>query len=516
MSEREPIAVEERVLTEVDHLLVHRRGDGSYDGAVLADLLVNLETAANEAAMPFAVTEVAHDVVETEHGRRIYWLGKTAVENAMSGYRFHKHQAARDRVDIEVAKAADDEERLRPGVMKIIISPRMSESDAPYEVAKQEHLGADDSIQASWLLVDQKGKVQKRLLQSLLVRDVPLQAWVDMLQDPNNVFGKPVAVANSESARAVMDTHKELELPLGALPGGVVDLVQAVVPYIRDEATQRSVRYQVMRYQTGQAEMKAEAQSIATRWQQFEIALAESLYDGVATADIERFIVTLQDNWSEADLNTILSHQTTNGHYMMSRQLAIVLERAKRNMLWTFAGVATGNETVIAQVDPALAERIVAAEHRMLHFNEQLIHSEMMVEEADLNRGVATANVKVGTGCVGDSEAAFKRSGDSAESSTAADKSKDKSNWEKKQGTCVVKNCPTRPGKVTVGPCGVCMGRCQKLYDAGKDPSSRREKPAPPKESAEDAGRLAVAKAIATETAPTAPAAKPVPDLVAA
>jgi hypothetical protein len=36
---------------------------------------------------------------------------------------------------------------------------------------------------------------------------------------------------------------------------------------------------------------------------------------------------------------------------------------------------------------------------------------------------------------------------------------------------CVVLTCPTRPNKVKVGGCGVCLGRCQKLFDAGQDPT---------------------------------------------
>ena len=38
-------------------------------------------------------------------------------------------------------------------------------------------------------------------------------------------------------------------------------------------------------------------------------------------------------------------------------------------------------------------------------------------------------------------------------------------------GECVVRTCPTRPGRVLVGGCGVCLGRCQKLFDKGADPT---------------------------------------------
>jgi len=42
--------------------------------------------------------------------------------------------------------------------------------------------------------------------------------------------------------------------------------------------------------------------------------------------------------------------------------------------------------------------------------------------------------------------------------------------WKWKEGMCVVKQCPTRPRKVEVGPCSVCHG-CQDLFDKGKDPA---------------------------------------------
>ena len=51
----------------------------------------------------------------------------------------------------------------------------------------------------------------------------------------------------------------------------------------------------------------------------------------------------------------------------------------------------------------------------------------------------------------------------------------DKKYWKWKQGVCVVKSCPTRPGKTTVGPCSVCTS-CQYKFDAGKDPTNEKPK----------------------------------------
>lgn len=43
-----------------------------------------------------------------------------------------------------------------------------------------------------------------------------------------------------------------------------------------------------------------------------------------------------------------------------------------------------------------------------------------------------------------------------------------------KKGKCVVDGCPSSPKEVTVGGCGVCIDRCQKMFDAGKDPTKLR------------------------------------------
>ncbi|HUD10486.1 MAG TPA: hypothetical protein VMR28_02315 [Candidatus Saccharimonadales bacterium] len=42
---------------------------------------------------------------------------------------------------------------------------------------------------------------------------------------------------------------------------------------------------------------------------------------------------------------------------------------------------------------------------------------------------------------------------------------------KKRIDKCVVPTCPTRPRKVWVGGCGVCLERCQKLFNRGKDPT---------------------------------------------
>lgn len=466
-----PIAVKERNLTEVDHLLDHRLNDGYYSPGVLADIRTNLVPAVQEAAMPFAVSKVEHPFITTPEvgGQRgtFMWLGKTAIEAAMSGYRFHRHPAARQRVGIEVDEAAYGETHQDPQVMKVFLSPRMSRKDASLAVARQEHLADEDAVRTSHLVVYKEGNIEKREMESLLVRDIPLEAWVAMLADPNNIFDKSILVDEPDSALSVMQVHQDLEIPLEKCPEGPITVVEAVIPHIADPALRRSVIEQLALFRGDQETLRSKAESIADRWLEFEVQLADSLASGYASPEIKIFIIGLQEHWGDEDLEIILAHQLPGHEYKMTRQLAAVLESAKQNTLWTTAGAATGNQFVLDQIDPRVVEQIIV--------NEELIEiarrNNMSTAglETKNNKLIASQNVDVGGGCPGNNLAQFRNPDDKPESKS--ENPMDQKKWKKKTGECVVPGCPTRPGKVKVGPCGVCMGRCQPLFDKGIDPA---------------------------------------------
>ena len=471
---REPVPIKERGLADVDHINFHRLEDGSVGQDTLNYLLQNKTTAVQEAAMPFAVSRTEHQVVITpEAKRKFMWLGRTAVENALSGYDFHIAEPARERVSVEVDEAGYDETMLRPGVASVFVSPRMSETDAPYAIAKQEHLGDDDSVRVSWLetKVDDK---QIRVLSSLLVRDVPLNAWVAMLEDEGNIFGKSIPIENPDSALSVMKVHRELELPLEALPKGPVSLVEAVLPYIEDEELSQSVAYQLERYDDDQEDMRRKAESIAERWLSFDIALAESLANGRANTEIRSFIYSLQHQWGEDDRSVIERHELGNTQVKMTRELAAVLESAKCNLLWAPAAVITNNPEVLKQLDAATAQKIYDNEMVLqIAWHEGQNVAEL---EARNNRIIAVQNISVGGGCPGDSDPNFagrKKDGIDGEAESANlwdsdDENKD--NWKWTKGVCQVKTCSTRPGQTEVGPCSVCR-KCQAKFDNGEDPT---------------------------------------------
>ena len=474
------LPVAERCLTEVDNLNRNRRSDGTRDPSVLGDVYQNLFTAMSEAAMPYHVTKTEH--VYAPALNTYMWLGRTAIENAASGRSYHKHPAALKRVEVEVDEARDAEANLKPGMTKIFISPRMSAADAPLEVAKAEHLGVDDSVRVSNAITNEPGEITHRKLESVLARDIPLPAWVAMLEDPNNIFGKSITVEQPDSALSVMKTHRELEVPTEALPEGVVTVIEAVLNYIYDPKLRASVEQQLARFRSGQAEMDAEAADGAKRWLEFEVSLADSLHEGKATLEIEAFINSMQSVWGEKDLAVILAHQRPgSAHYTMSRELAVVVEKAKQNLLWVPAAVLTGNDKVLEQMTTADVERITRdATYLKTIASAGASRSEVRMLEAQLNRNVAQQNVKVGGGCAGETDTEFKV-GDSVvvfkDAITKALEAAGIVTSESKtgkitKGSCVVKTCPTRPNKVDVGECGVCIERCQKkYYDKGRDPT---------------------------------------------
>jgi hypothetical protein len=171
----------------------------------------------------------------------------------------------------------------------------------------------------------------------------------------------------------------------------------------------------------------------------------------------------------------IADHELSNGRYRMTRELAALIEKAKQNLLWSRAAVIVGNEKVLEQLDTKTAERIYRDEMFIQIAADQGRYEDVRHLEALTNLDIAKANIGVGGGCAGDNEGDF-NDDDSDPWRNDSDRSDNSPFAESKvgkigKGKCVVENCPTRPKSVLVGGCGVCLGRCQKLFDVGKDPT---------------------------------------------
>jgi hypothetical protein len=472
-TEYDQTLIEDRLLSEADHLNSWRNVDGSHSQFALKAVNENLTPAVKEASMPYAVSTTHQPLIDGEY----MWLDQTSVEVARTGYKFHRHEAAIMRVGVEEDEAIDVRDNLTPGRIKVLISPKMSGKDAPREIAEKEHLAEDDAIRIHGLDIEENGQVRGKFMQSILVSDIPLSGWVRMLKDPNNIFGKSITLDDEESALSVMKVHKELELSEDKLPNGILSVVEALLPYL-DKEDRQKVEQHIVLFNCDQDSLHKIAENITYRWLTFETDLADSLDSGYANKEVEKFIRQLSFEWGEDELALLEEHLTPSGGFIMDRKLAAILESARRNTLWSASAVITNNEKIVSQLSESAREQI--------HDNEMAIQTminngndyrEIAAVEIKNNQIIAKEKIEVGGGCPGEALNVFGNKKDSSEASTpengtnSPEDSSDREKWKKKKAECVVKGCPSRPGKVEVGPCGVCMGYCQKIYDEGGDPN---------------------------------------------
>lgn len=482
----DPELATRRLLTEAEHFIKHMDVFGNVPENVFNAVVQNRMTAVAEIAMPYAVTETEHEVIDraSESGRRervIMWLGKTALEVAASGYKYHFSQAAHTRVAVEESEAIYAQETLRPGIVQVLISPKMTTHDAPKEVAKAEHLYADDAIRVSTATTNENGKVIGRKLSSLLVRDIPFMAWVKMLKDPGSIFGKVFDLRDELSAVSVMELFSQMDLPEHLLPEGPVTLVEAVLPYVDDELAQQKIKRQLKRFR-GDQKMYAHESKVAGReWAKFDLELARSIQEERATEPLRFFIMQNAHVWNDKSLEVITRHALGDTQYHMTHEFAALLAQAKQKLMGDEISVVSQNDKAIANVSMAAAQEI------------RQVHAELLVAQtanADpayiyslqqrQYRLLHQQDIQSGGGCAGTAVNAFKRgnstdSGQQFETGVGENdnpfesNAEDKSSWKWKQGVCQVKTCPS-PKPTEVGPCSVCR-RCQYEFDAGRDPT---------------------------------------------
>lgn len=464
---------ERRLLSDVFHLEEHMSADGEVPEDVLRDVGINIYTGVQEIAMPSAVTETMQPVeqIKNAEGREervIRWLGQTAIEVAESGARFYSSGAGLARGAIEIAEARHSQESLSSGTAQVLISPKMSRFDASEEVAKREHLFESDSIRVSRPVMDSKGTIVARRMESLLVSDISIDDWVAMLEDEKNVFNQSFKLSNRTSALSVMELFEQMDLPEEWLPEGPVTLVEAVLPYIKDEKARLSVSRQLERFRADQQLYREQARTTAEEWLAFDVELARSLKKGVATYEVERVIVSLQHDWNPDDLQVILAHDYQNG-FAMTPKLAAVLERAQQNILGGQAAILTGNEKVLRQMAPQTAQK-VNDDLRYAQIVRTIDPAAYALLQIQNRRAIAHANLTVGGGCLGENMARF--GGDDSgpySGSEGEENSSESSAWTWKKGVCRVEAC-TSPKPTEVGPCSVCRN-CQHAFDCGQDPT---------------------------------------------
>jgi len=475
----DPELAERRLLTEVEHFLQAMDEAGNVPVEVFDDVAQNRATGACEIGIPSSVTTTYHDVVyrNNELGQRqrvISWLGRTAVEVAESGYQFHFSKPAHKRTDIEVAEGHYAQKTITPGIAQSFISPRMTRHDASADIAKAEHLFTDDSLRVSTAITDEAGEIVQRKMQSILVRGVPFEAWVTMLKDPNNIFGKSFILKDEESATSVMELFSQMDLPEEMLPDGPVTLVEAVLPYIADEAAWQQVAEQVDRFREDQVFYENEAQQAGEEWALFDLELARSLKTGWMTDPVRFFLHQNAKFWSDDSLQLIDAHRLVDTQYQMTTELAALLARAKQKLLGDRLSVVTNNTDAIREVPPEVQREIIA-NHRMLRVARRNNASEAQIRRLEQMQYqlLHRHTIHSGGGCPGEVQSAFDRLNQGPDGvGENANPFRMETGWRWKSGVCRVAVCPS-PKPTDVGPCDICR-RCQREFDAGRDPTKAR------------------------------------------
>lgn len=489
-AEPETLPEDERCLTEFNHLLRNRRPDGTYSPDVLQHNLQNRHTAVQEAALKYAITKTRHEAVYVEEDgrckRTFMWLGKTALQVAQSGYQFHHHSAAHERVDVEVDEALQNDEQLRPGFARVFISPKMTAADASHDIAKAEHLADDDAIRVTFPETNDQEHVAARELQSLLVADVPAQAWYDMFNSTQNLWGRSFNV-HGDSALPIMNLHSQIEIPAADVPEGPLTILKAVAPFITDTVARQKVQTYIGNFEAAnQTELETLSSNVAERWQVFDKELVESVVAKQATPAVETFIASLQHEWTADDTQLFARSRRPDGALVVTDAVLKRLSSAQQNVLFARAAIVTGNADVLDQTDTKTAEIIRHNELQIqkMQTNGMDVYDVMMLDAGN-NSIIAQQNFTVGGGCLGENGNQFggrdqdggaesdarnnAQSGGKA-AQKANNSGEDRSKWKWRRGTCRVETCATRPDKAMIGPCDVCK-RCQRVFDNGGDPT---------------------------------------------
>ncbi len=499
---QENVTLEQKqFLTEANILLLNRRPDGSYPKEVLEATRFNLKTKVKEDGFMNAVSHSFQPVGEytTPEGetRRTLiqkGLGKTAMQIAESGFEYHWSEPAFKHVRYHVKEARRDESELKPDKWHVMIEPKFSTSDADEDVAKSEHMAGTDALRTSYAATDKYGNITGRHMTAILVSDVPITAWVAMLQDENNLWGKAFDIQDPDSSLGPMGLFDQLDLSLELLPEGPINLVEAVTPYITDEQARLSVGEQILGLRQDQQKLDDEADYTAGEWLEFVKVMADSLATGRMHKDIKIFAMQLQNDWDADTLELLKRHEGDYGGYSMSVELAAILEEEWERINVGKAAIVVGDKRALKNVSKEKADQMRndILFLRTLQQGSLIGAAEYAAITTKINRTIARADIKVGGGGCGpelksrlgkkrdsnnpdsiyhdlDSQS-LNEGGAQEQNEISADDSDNEGVGKIHYDRCRTGICPSKSKIVKVGGCRICLDHCQPEYDKGNDP----------------------------------------------
>ena len=457
----------EPLLAESDLLMQVRTPEGEFPAEALDDIFENIITDAYETVVPNGVAKIVHIAKDGDFP----WMGMGSVENAQNGHIFCSHDFAHQRVDVEVDEAADTLDNLRPGWAKITISPRAAGTiDATDKEAEDEQLHDRDLVRIQYLTTNQAGEVETKVTESIQVFDVPLSAWVSLVETPGALVEESVPVEPPNSALALLKTHRQLYVPLEQLPQGPVSVLEAVKPHITDPEALVSVERQLEKFEADQEDLRQKVEQASLERVKFLSELTNSRKEEKATEYIASYIDVHKEQFKGQQKVLVDFMRKADGTYKMNDQFAKICSGVNKTIVAARAGVAAENEEVFNKLnDPDLVERI----HRENVFfaNNNISWEQQLHMRQGSNQGIAASNLRPRGGCAADmgdifgSEDSTKQlEKDAKDAFGPADDEEEPYGFDEKM-YCVVCQAPPKAdeAKKMCGPCGICEGCDKKI-----------------------------------------------------
>ncbi len=422
---------DERLLTEMDHLQSARSKESAYHAEAVEDIKQNYITAIYERVIPNGVSRFSYN----------RWLGKTPDSVAKSGYKWHRTEEAYRRVGIEVEAANSIDQDLPLGYAKVVVSPKMSASDASPAVAKSENLDQYDSIQV-YYSTDSGVEAE-----AILVEGVSLTSWYAMLGSENKLFNAPVELdPKNDSALDIMKAHQHMVIPIASLEKGAVSVLEEVMSFENDIEAYAKLKKQLDSFSEDQSKLANHANIMAEEWLRFDIQLEEALHaEGSTKGEVADFI---DDQYPKLDKRTqefVQAHKIPGG-YIMTTKLAALTEDMKRNTVWARTGVRVNNSEIIDQINPVEFKRLQLQEQAYDILAQRNMINEVMEMSRLADWAIASININTGSrGCPAGGASRF--AGGAAQSRGAAKQNNQENTY-----------CP----KVENGQKGKCPG-CKQI-----------------------------------------------------
>lgn len=404
--------------------------------------------------------KVKDSTIHAEDGRDVVELvsgGAKASAKEAENHKEYESLAIRDTGDEKVAKIAAN---LLPGQTHITASL------APLEALEQfpqfyKQLGFNDVTYLQYFAMNHNSTLEAGFFS---VKNTDLQAWINVMKQrgaeiPDDVdcntfitHGQTLDMDADEALQEIKQIRQEFYDEIGADYSNAMSVNEFVAQnsHIIDAIFAKYYP----------------ALSMASATQRNNAVLQNYARELLAAKDMPKFKEDIRRN-----LIKIANTQSFDGDLaqtmdMVFRYGAVEALRAElpkflnHNKLVRIAGVAlisisTGHEASIDFVN--LNQYMISYTREGVRNNREYggcPGNSSMTEQSDAFSSTSTLNQTMN---YGGSFGRFGRMG--------------RERWKTRKGKCVVNSCPSRPKEVTIGPCGVCMDRCQKLFDKGVDPA---------------------------------------------